>query len=344
MELTPRKQAVLKAIVKAYIETGEPVGSKILTELLENAPSSATLRNEMSELCELGLLHQPHTSAGRIPTVGGFKLYVDSLMQKSELNKDTANQIDSALGEINCEPEGIPSKAAEILSKITGLPSIACIITDRSPRIKRIQLLPIGRSSMMLLIITDDGRTRNRIFRINSMFGDETFKCFEEITEKCIKGKTLDTLTKGYMQSVIAKAGIYSLELMPLFTAVFETAAEIGEKAVHLSGEKALYNISGDEQTAGRIMSLINRADPIISVLEQIGDGAGVVFGRDTAYSELFSDTIIAAKFSGADKYTGYIGVIGPTRLSYEQLLPAIEYTAKELTGIMNTAQMDMED
>lgn len=344
MELTPRKQAVLKAIVKAYIETGEPVGSKILTELLENAPSSATLRNEMSELCELGLLHQPHTSAGRIPTVGGFKLYVDSLMSKSELNGDLANNINSALKEINCEPEGIPSKAAEILSKLTGLPSIACIITNRSPRIKRIQLLPIGKSSMMLLIITDDGRTRNRIFRINSKFSEETYSCFEEITQNSIKGKTLDTLTKGYMQSVIAKAGIYSLELMPLFTAVFETTAEISEKAVHLSGEKALYNISGDEQTASRIMSLINRADPMISVLEQIGDGAGVVFGRDTAYSELFSDTIIAAKFSGADKYTGYIGVIGPTRLSYEQILPTVEYTAKELTNIMNTAQTDMED
>lgn len=344
MELTPRKQAVLKAIVKAYIETGEPVGSRILTELLDNAPSSATLRNEMSELCELGLLHQPHTSAGRVPTAQGFKLYVDSLMQKNQLSSEIAQKIDKALGEINCEPEGIPSKAAEILSGLTGLPSIACIITDRSPKIKRIQLLPIGRSSLMLLIITDDGRTRNRIFRLNSDLSDESKECFENICNGYIKGKTVDNLTKGYMQSVIARAGIYSLSLMPLFTGVFETASEIEETAVHLSGEKALYNISADEQTAGRIMSLINRRDPIVSLLENIGDGAGVVFGRDTVYSELFSDTVIAAKFSGADKYKGYIGVIGPTRLSYEEILPAIEYTAKELTKIMNTAQKDMED
>lgn len=344
MELTPRKQAVLKAIVKAYIETGEPVGSKILTQLLENAPSSATLRNEMSELCDLGLLHQPHTSAGRVPTVGGFKLYVDSLMSKSEVAEDTADLIDKALREISCEPEGIPAKAAKILSGLTGLPGIACIITDRSPKIKRVQLLPIGRSSIMLLIITDDGRTRNRIFRFDSAFSEQAESCFMSITDSSIKGKTVDTLTKGYMQSVIAKSGVYALELMPLFTAVFETAAEIEETAVHLSGEKALYNISGDEQTAGRIMSLINRRDPMVSMLEQIGDGVGVVFGRDTGYSELFGDTIIAAKFSGADKYKGYVGVIGPTRLSYEQLMPAIEYTAKELTKIMNTAQKDMED
>lgn len=344
MELTPRKQAVLKAIVKAYIETGEPVGSKILTELLENAPSSATLRNEMSELCELGLLQQPHTSAGRVPTVGGFKLYVDSLMNESQLSKDMVALIDNSLAEINCEPEGIPKAASEILSKLTGLPGIACIITNRSPKIKRVELLPIGKSSLMLLIITDDGRTRNRIFRLNSSFSDEAEKCFYNIVNNGIKGKNVDILTKGYMQSLIAKAGIYSLELMPLFTAVFETSAEIEETAVHLSGEKALYNISGNEQTASRIISLINRRDPIISMLQQIGDGAGVVFGRDTSYSELFGDTVIAAKFSGADKYTGYVGVIGPTRLSYEKILPTIEYTAKELTKIMNTAQKDMED
>ena len=145
MELTPRKQAVLKAIVKAYIETGEPVGSKILTQLLENAPSSATLRNEMSELCDLGLLHQPHTSAGRVPTVGGFKLYVDSLMSKSEVAEDTADLIDKALREISCEPEGIPAAAAQLLSKLTGFPAIACLMTEQSPRIKKIELLPFKK-------------------------------------------------------------------------------------------------------------------------------------------------------------------------------------------------------
>ena len=104
MELTPRKQAVLKAIIKAYIASGEPVGSKNLTALLENAPSSATLRNEMSELCELGLLHQPHTSAGRVPTSRGYSLYVNSLMQKSEISEREKEYIDKALSGLNCAP------------------------------------------------------------------------------------------------------------------------------------------------------------------------------------------------------------------------------------------------
>ncbi|MBO5019993.1 MAG: heat-inducible transcription repressor HrcA [Clostridia bacterium] len=343
MELTPRKQAVLKAIIKAYIASGEPVGSKNLTALLENAPSSATLRNEMSELCELGLLHQPHTSAGRVPTSRGYSLYVNSLMQKSEISEREKEYIDKALSGLNCAPEGIPSKVAQMLSHLTGLPAIACLLTERQPRVKRIELLNIGRSSVMLLLITDDGRTRSRIFR-HSGFTEESERCFFSLIEKRIKGKTVAELNKAYMQSVIAECGIYTLDLMPLFTAVFETVSEIEHTDVTLRGENALYNICGDENAARKITSLINRRDPIISILDGIGDSVGAVFGAETSYRELEGETVIAAKFTGSDKYKGYVGVIGPNRMSYEQIMPCVEYSAKVMTRIMTEAQKDMED
>lgn len=344
MELTPRKQAVLKAIIKAYIETGEPIGSKNLMLLLPNAPSSATLRNEMSELCELGLLQQPHTSAGRIPTVGGYRMYVKNLMHETELSQAAKQFIDEGLESLSCEPEGIPAAAAQLLTKLTGLPAIACLITEKSPKIKRVELLPIGKFSVMLLIITEDGRTRNRIFRQGKGMDSEVEKSFRRLAESRIKGKQVSELTKAYMQGVIAEAGLYALELMPLLTAVFETVAEIEETDVTLRGENALYNISGNEEYARRILSLIKRRDPIISILEGIGDNVGAVFGADTGYSELETETVIAAKFSGSDKYKGYLGIIGPNRMSYEQIMPAIQYTSRKLTEIMTEAQKDMED
>lgn len=344
MQLSSRKQAVLKAIVKAYIETGEPIGSKNLTLMLENAPSSATLRNEMSELCELGLLHQPHTSAGRIPTEGGLRLYVNSLMHKNIPSDSDMQFINRELESLHCEPEGIPAAAAQILTKLTGLPAFSCLITVNPPRIKRIELLPISRSSAMLLLITEDGRTRNQIFRTGRNFTADAEKCFRKLTENRITGKKVSELTKAYMQSVIAEAGLYSLQLMPLLTAVFEIAAGIEETDLTFQGESTLYNISANEETAGRIMSLIHRRDPIISILENIGDNVGAVFGADTGYNELKGDTLIAAKFSLPDKYKGYIGVIGPNRMSYEHIMPDIEYTAERLTEIMTKAQKDMED
>ncbi len=341
IELTPRKQAVLKAIVKAYIETGEPIGSKILTSLIENAPSSATLRNEMSELVSMGLLEQPHTSAGRIPTSDGLKLYVNNLMLKSEISPTDKGFIDGRFETINEMPEKIPAKAGEILSDLTSLPVIACLITPSTTVIKKVELLGISRNTVMLLVVTNDSRTRNRMLRLSAEHTPQVLERFKEIVETKIKGRPLEELSIGYMQSLVASLGLDSFKLMPLITAVFETANEIENMTVDLSGASRLYNICGNEERTRRIISLIESRDPIISLFERVGDG--VVFGKDTGFSELESDTLIAARF-GNEKYKGYIALIGPNRLSYEQLIPTIEYTAEKLTEVITTAQKDMED
>ena len=341
IELTPRKQAVLKAIVKAYIETGEPIGSKILTGLIENAPSSATLRNEMSELVSMGLLAQPHTSAGRIPTSDGLKLYVNNLMPKCDILSDYKEFIDSRFDLINEMPEKIPAKAGEILSDLTRLPVIACIITPETAVIKKIELLNLSRNTVMLLLLTNDSRTRNRIFRLGDNITPQMLERFKQIANSKIKGKPLEELSIGYMQSLVASLGVDAFELMPLFNVLFETANEIESMSVDLSGVSRLYNVCGNEESARRIITLIDRRDPIISLFERLGDG--VVFGKDTGFSELHGDTLIAAKF-GNNKYKGYIAVIGPDRLSYEQIIPTIEYTANKLTEVITKAQKDMED
>ena len=341
IELTPRKQAVLKAIVKAYIETGEPIGSKILTSLIENAPSSATLRNEMSELVSMGLLEQPHTSAGRIPTSDGLKLYVNDLMSKNEISPEHKSFIDGRFESIAEVPEKIPAKAGGILSDLTGLPVIACVLTPDATVVKKVELLNISRNTVMLLVVTGDSRTRNRIFRLSDDFTPQLLERFKEIVFTKIKGKPLEELSIGYMQSLVASLGIDAFKLMPLFTALFETVSEIENMSVDLSGVSRLYNVCGNEDKAKRIISLIEQRDPIISLFERVGNG--VVFGKDTGYSELQTDTLIAARFT-SNKYKGYIALIGPNRLSYEQLIPTIEYTADKLSTMIADAQKDMED
>lgn len=344
MELSPRKQAVLAAIIRTYIETGEPVGSKVLTGLIENAPSSATLRNEMSELCGLGLLEQPHTSAGRIPTSNGFKVYVDSLMRPKQITASAKNFIDSRLSDIYCDPEQIPALAGKILSDLTGLPAITCYVSEKASEIQKTEFIPISNRSAMLLLITSDGRTRSRIFRLSKGFTPELHERFRKICCETVIGRPVTELTKAYMQGVAASAGIDSFILMPLFTAVFEMAGEIESRSVNLSGESCLYNICADEDTARRILSLVKRREPILLMLNGIPDGVGVVFGSDTGYKELKTDTLIAAKFGDNKNYRGAIGVIGPNRISYEQIMPSIEYISRRLTDIMSDALRDMEE
>lgn len=341
MELSPRKQAILAAVTKAYIETGEPIGSKALALMLKNAPSSATLRNEMSELCELGLLRQPHTSAGRMPTSRGFKLYVDSLMTPEKISDTAKGFIDRGLSEINDTPEKIPEAAGRILSDLIGLPVLTCLFAGSSPTVRRVEMLNIGRNSVLLLVITSDGRARNTVLRLNSPLTLKLAEKFSETVKRRIKGKNVSELTRAYMQSIAAETGIDAFSLTPLFSALFEMLKGIESSSVKLSGETSLYNICESEDAARQIISLLNARDLVISLF----DGKeGVIFGKDTGFKELETKTIVTAKFNGADKFKGAIGIIGPNRMSYGQIIPSVEYIALRLTEIMTEAQKDMEE
>ena len=156
MELTKRKQDVLEAIIRAYIATGEPVGSKILTGLMENAPSSATLRNEMSELCELGLLEQPHISAGRIPTNDAYKLFVNSFMKEGEVPLEAKGYIDTVFDRISHDPETLGSTAAEILSYLTGLTAFSYNTKGAASFLKRMEILRVSRRSVIIFLVVSD--------------------------------------------------------------------------------------------------------------------------------------------------------------------------------------------
>lgn len=344
MELSPRKQAVLAAVTKTYIKTGEPVGSKALNAILKNSPSSATLRNEMSELCELGLLAQPHTSAGRIPTSDGFKIYVDTLMTPEKLSESSKSFIDNGFSDVHATPEKLPEIAGKLLSDLTGLPAVTCFSIETGPKVKRIELLPIGKKTVMIVLITADGRTRSRIIRTDIVSNPDLLNRFTEVAERKIAGKKLSELTKSYMQGLVAYAGIDALTLMPLFSAVFEMTQGLEASSVNLSGEAALHNIFNNDAAVKRIISLVNLREPMLSLLSGIDGRVGVIFGNDTGFSELDSDAIVAAKYGGNDKYKGVVGVIGPNRMSYDQIIPSVEYTALKLTELITEAQKDMEE
>ena len=194
------------------------------------------------------------------------------------------------------------------------------------------------------MLITADGRTRSRIIRTDVVSEPVLIERFTDIAEKKINGKKVSDLTKGYMQGLTADAGLDALTLMPVFSAVFEMAQGLEASSVTLSGEAALHNVFADDETAKRIISLVNLREPMLSLLDGIDGRVGVIFGNDTGFTELNSDAIVAARYSGKDKYKGAVGVIGPNRMSYDQIIPSVEYTALKLTELMTQAQKDMEE
>ncbi len=333
----------MAAIVKAYIETGEPIGSKNLMLLLENAPSSATLRNEMNELCALGFLNQPHTSAGRIPTSQGYRFYIDSVMKPDKIEIGTQSYIDREMGGVIGDPDGLHRHITEMLASLTGFPSISIYLADSDITLREVQLLPIARRSAVLLMITSDGRTYSRICRLPEDVNTALTERFCEIVKEKLRRLPLWQFSRALLQTVTASVGLELFSLLPLFTELFDMANRAAKSTVTLSGGEKLYGFCS-EGNSHKIMSLINAEEPIIRLLSAGGESTQTLFGSDTEYAFLNDTAIVTAPYRIGNRCCGRIGIIGSRRMPYEQIYPSIEYAAQSLSGLLTAAAKDMED
>ncbi len=342
MELNDRKRAILSAIVRAYAESGEPIGSKALCDMLDFSVSSATLRNEMSDLCELGYLEQPHTSAGRVPTVLGYKLYISDLMNRDSLSSDMKLIIDALLEGISGDALDITARAGQILSELTGLPVITTSVTSEQDTVKKIEIVPISRRSLLAILITSKGILKNRICKIGSEISSAFFEKFYAFAGEYIIGKPLGSLSPVYLQQLASKAG--SLSVMSLAGDIFEMISEIRCSNLTLRGESNLFRCYSRDGEVQRAMELLSQKDTMLSLLSKIDDPVGVIFGGDTEISELQPATLIVARYSHGGRELGKIGVIGPTRMSYDRVIPSLEYFASKMSKVISETLTDLED
>ena len=335
MELTPRKRAILAAIVKYHIATGEPVGSKWLTGVLENAPSSATLRNEMNDLCMQGYLEQPHTSAGRVPTSKGYEFYVNRLMNEDSLPNSLKQTIDAHLEKFCGEPESLPTVAAKLLSSITGLPAFCAKIADDSLVVKRVELMPMGQRLVMMVVFTSDCRATSKLCRSTVNLSDEKISLLEDFIKGSVEGKALSELSLGQMQNILSKAGVNTLEFLPLIASLFDMIKSLGKSNIDLTGESYFYSLFKGDNSPHKLISFIERKEGILSLISNPAEKAAVIFGSATGYSELDSSTLVVAPYGLGDCLVGRLGVIGPTRMSYGRILSCIAYISACLSKLM---------
>lgn len=343
MELSPRKEAVLAAVVRAYLQTGEPVGSKTLAALLQDAPSAATLRNEMNALCALGFLCQPHTSAGRVPTGNGYRFYVNQLMKPNPLAQSTGDFIDSRFVGADAEPEQLLARAGRILSDLTGLPAFSFYEAEETVTVRRVQTVPIGSHGIMTVTVLSDGRTRSRLCRIPDGFSHEHAERFSELLRTRVCRHTVGELNKAYLQNVIASAGLDFFTLMPLLTQVFEMVDEMSASSVRWQNPAALYGVCG-EDGARRLMTLSGSTESFSALFPTSAKGTDILLGTDAVYPELQNACLIVSDCRTEQKYCGKIGVVGSCRMPYEQIIPSIEYTAARLSERLTEAKKNMED
>lgn len=340
MELTERKKKILATVVEQYVRTGEPIGSKVLMEYLPFSVSSATIRNEMSDLAQMGYLEQPHTSAGRVPTEKGYRYYVDNLMGETEIGEEERAQIRRGFGTNIGDPEKLLERAGEILAKVTNCATVATTPTDAAATVKRIEIVPIGRCIAMIVLMTSTGIIKNGVCRTDVPITEEMITCFTEIAEEKFIGMRVSDIGMVMIQTLVASLGSNALIMSPLFVLLSSLASRAVQAEVRLKGRQNLLNHREYSSNAYEMMSFLTDDSKLERVMSSGTSGLQVVIGSENMYRQLENSSMIIARYTIQGHDGGAIGIIGPTRLDYARLIPRIRYIT-DLVGRILTDTLE---
>ena len=337
MELGERKQKILTAVIDAYIRTGEPVGSKALVEMLDNAVSSATIRNEMAELSAMGYLEQPHTSAGRIPTAKAFRLYIDRLMHRQALSEADRKDIDSLLSSASGDPERLIEEASQALAQTTGCAAVTTTPAGQAAYIRRIEVLRASSRMVALLLMTGSGVLRTRVCRFDRDVGDETLERLSKALSAGFGGAELTEVSLPRVQSLMAALGEDGLLCAPALTAFYELVQESAEAEVRLSGQlNLLRHPDYDPGRARDLLDFLARRELLAGLLSAMPRGLRVVLGSESERPELDGSSLIVTRYTLGGHPDGSIGIIGPVRMNYAAAIPRLEYFAKAVGKLLD--------
>lgn len=336
MELSERKRKILVAIIEKYIAHGEPVGSKTLCQEFSNSVSSATIRNDMAELAALGFLEQPHASAGRIPSQQGYRYYVDSLMNKRELSEGEQKAIKSMLSYRSGDPEQLLEAASSVLAQLTKCATIATTLGDDEATISKVELVTLGQTTAILVVVTSKGIIKNRVCRLDYPLTDKLITAFYEVVRSHFIGTAINEVSTVTLQSIVASLGDRALMLSPLIITLAEIIHEISELDIVFEGQSNLLSI-GSTANAQELLEFLSRREILKRIVNEQKHRLNVVIGQENPHKELQNSSVIIARYKIDGHDAGALGIIGSTRIDYAQLIPNIEY----LTGLVSSLLSD---
>ncbi len=338
--LSERKQKVLAIIVERFIATGEPVGSKAICAEMGNAVSSATIRNEMAELVSYGLLEQPHTSAGRIPSQAGYRYYVDNLMASYELGLDEQERIKIWLQSFSGEPDRLLEKAGTILAELTNCVAVSSSPSDSEAHIRRIELVPLSDHTAMIVLLATSGILKSAVVRSDTEINVDIAEVFYNICQKYFTGRNVADINVTFIQTLVASLGDKVFIMSPFLCAISDLCEAVKTTDLHLKGQNNILNHQELSEDAFLLMDFLHRGAPLENMLAAQKKPLNVAIGSENTYRELKNSTTIFSKYSVGEKDSGSIGIIGPTRLDYARLIPSIKYLAG-IIGNMLTETLD---
>ena len=346
MELTERKKKVLRSVVDLYIRTAEPVGSKAITELPDMKYSSATIRNEMAELTAMGYLEQPHTSAGRIPSAAGYRLYVDELMMDYRLSIDETKSISSAIEEKMQRVDKMVEKVAKLVSQATDLPAISAASRQGSACVKRFDLILAGQGSFILVLMLGGEQVVNKLIKLPVNVSETDLKLLSAVLNASMTDIPLEDFTAELMEKVMRSAGAAASLVPVILDFTQETLKNSDSTRVAVTGQARLLSLPEyrDVDKAQRVMDSID--EEALANLPAVMEGANgtkVLVGPENVADELKDTSVVMTKFDIGDGMQGMIGVVGPTRMDYAKVTARLSYFAESLSKMFGKPEQPQQ-
>ena len=328
MDSEDRKAVILKAIIKNYMETGEPVGSRTISKLPELNLSSATIRNEMSDLEEMGYILQPHTSAGRIPSDKGYRFYVDEILREKQIVTDEFKEL---MFKRVDRLETLLKQLAKIIARDTNYAAMISGPSIHSNKVKFLQLSKIDRFKLLLVTVAEGNIINNKIIDIDSEISDSEILNLNLLINTSLNGLTIEEINLGIMNKLRADAGVYGDivdKVLREVAAVFESATDNLE--IYTSGTTNIFKYPeiSDREKASRLVNAFEEKDKLKEILSDVNEdcenGVKVYIGNEVPVSDMKDLSVVTANYEIGEGLRGTIGIVGPKRMDYEKVLKTI--------------------
>ena len=318
-----RKLTILMAVVDEYINTGEPVGSKAIAEIFGNTISSATIRNDMSTLCELGFLEQPHTSAGRVPTAKAYRIYVDGITTNRSAPA-RKKRIDETIKELAADSN--PAKnAGKALSELVGFPTLSA--RERATdKIACVRVIPISEQVFTVITITESGRVANCPVRCRRRPSEAAIERFTQAASMTFSGMAAGDLNAAAIQTLGMREGEYLFELTGFTDALAETISTLGTAEINLAGEQNLFSLPDyDTVQLRELLNMLANHRILAELLKKPNTGIGVSIGSEIPLPQLFSSALLISQY-GDPESPAKLGIIAPMRIDYKNMIAELQY------------------
>ena len=343
MQLDERKQKILQAIIRTYLETGEPVGSRTISKYADLGLSSATIRNEMSDLEEMGYIIQPHTSAGRIPSDMGYRFYVDRLMQEKERE---VTEMKELMIQRQDKMELVLKQMAKVLATNTNYATMITSPQYHRTKLKFIQLSMITEDQLLAVVVAEGNVVKNKVLHMEHGLDNETILKLNILLNTSLNGLTIEEINLSTIARMKEQAGIHSEVINRVLDAVAEAIQMDDELEVYTSGATNIFKYPelSDSARASALISAFEDKQQLVSMMENMKEnmrneentGIQVYIGNETTVQNMQDCSVVTTPYELGEGMRGTIGIIGPKRMDYERVVDTLKTLTTQLDTIFN--------